>query len=81
MCRNGAGSDIGELLKWSSRVVCIGESEWGMRDGFAQFTAFSSDAADHKVFEQVKLTMPVLAAGGEKSFGALQAENHAPCGN
>jgi len=46
----------------------------GMRAGFAQFTAFSTDAADNKVFEQVKLRMPVLAVGGEKSFGALQAE-------
>jgi pimeloyl-ACP methyl ester carboxylesterase len=45
----------------------------GMRAGFAQFTAFSTDASDNKVFEQVKLTMPVLAVGGEKSFGALQA--------
>ena len=32
----------------------------GMRAGFAQFAAFSTDAADNKVFEQVKLTMPVL---------------------
>ncbi len=45
----------------------------GMRAGFAQFTAFSQDAADNKIFEQVKLTMPVLALGGEKSFGPLQA--------
>lgn len=45
----------------------------GMRAGFAQFTAFSTDAADNQVFEQVKLTMPVLAVGGEKSFGTLQA--------
>jgi pimeloyl-ACP methyl ester carboxylesterase/quercetin dioxygenase-like cupin family protein len=45
----------------------------GMRAGFAQFTAFSTDATDNKVFEQVKLTMPVLAVGGEKSFGGLQA--------
>ena len=27
----------------------------------------------NKVFEQTKLTMPVMAVGGEKSFGALQA--------
>lgn len=46
----------------------------GMRAGFAQFTAFSQDAKDNKVFEQVKLTMPVMAVGGEKSFGATQAE-------
>jgi pimeloyl-ACP methyl ester carboxylesterase len=45
----------------------------GMRAGFAQFTAFSQDAKDNKVFEQMKLTMPVLAVGGEKSFGPLQA--------
>jgi pimeloyl-ACP methyl ester carboxylesterase/uncharacterized RmlC-like cupin family protein len=45
----------------------------GMRAGFAQFTAFSTDATDNKTFEQTKLTMPVLAVGGEKSFGALQA--------
>jgi pimeloyl-ACP methyl ester carboxylesterase len=44
-----------------------------MRAGFAQFTAFSQDAADNKIFEQVKLTMPVLAVGGEKSFGPTQA--------
>jgi len=45
----------------------------GMRAGFAQFTAFSQDAKDNKTFEQTKLPMPVLAVGGEKSFGALQA--------
>src|SRR5438105_4636547 len=45
----------------------------GMRAGFAQFAAFSQDAADNKIFEQTKLPMPVLAVGGEKSFGALQA--------
>jgi hypothetical protein len=41
----------------------------GMRAGFAQFTAFSQDAKDNEVFERVKLRMPVLAVGGEKSFG------------
>lgn len=45
----------------------------GMRAGFAQFSVFSQDAADNKIFEQAKLTMPVLAVGGEKSFGPLQA--------
>ena len=45
----------------------------GMRAGFAQFAAFSQDAADNKTFAQVKLTMPVLAVGGEKSFGPTQA--------
>jgi pimeloyl-ACP methyl ester carboxylesterase/quercetin dioxygenase-like cupin family protein len=45
----------------------------GMRAGFAQFAAFGQDAKDNLVFEQTKLTMPVLAVGGEKSFGPLQA--------
>jgi len=45
----------------------------GMRAGFAQFAAFSQDAKDNKIFEQTKLTMPVMAVGGEKSFGPLQA--------
>lgn len=45
----------------------------GMRAGFAQFAAFAQDAKDNKLFEQKKLSMPVLAVGGEKSFGPLQA--------
>src|SRR6266704_6230721 len=45
----------------------------GMRAGFAQFTAFSQDAKDNQLFEQQKLTMPVLAVGAEKSFCSLQA--------
>jgi pimeloyl-ACP methyl ester carboxylesterase len=45
----------------------------GMKAGFAQFAAFSQDAKDNQVFQKTKLTMPVLAVGGEKSFGALQA--------
>lgn len=44
-----------------------------MRAGFAQFTAFSQDVKDNEVFQRTKLTMPVLAVGGEKSFGATQA--------
>ena len=44
-----------------------------MRAGFAQFAAFSQDVADNKVFLRTKLTMPVLAVGGEKSFGATEA--------
>src|SRR2546428_5127362 len=45
----------------------------GMRAGFAQFAAFSQDAKHNKIFDQTKLTMPVMAVGGEKSFGPLQA--------
>ena len=44
-----------------------------MRAGFAHFKAFSQDVQDNQVFQRTKLTMPVLAVGGEKSFGATQA--------
>jgi len=42
--------------------------------GFEQFKAFDQDAIDNKAFvAQGKLTMPVLAIGGEKSFGPMMA--------
>jgi len=44
-----------------------------MRAGFAQFAAFSKDAETNKTSQRIKLTMPVLAVGGEKSFGAVMA--------
>ena len=44
-----------------------------MHSGFAQFAAFSKDAEDNKVSQRTRLTMPVLAVGGEKSFGAVMA--------
>jgi pimeloyl-ACP methyl ester carboxylesterase len=45
-----------------------------MHAGFEQFKAFDQDAVDNKEFvAQGKLTMPVLAVGGEKSFGPTMA--------
>jgi pimeloyl-ACP methyl ester carboxylesterase len=45
-----------------------------MHAGFEQFKAFDQDAIDNKVFvAKGKLTMPVLAVGGEKSFGPTMA--------
>ena len=44
-----------------------------MHAGFEHFKAFSQDAEDNKVFQRTKLTMPVLAVGGGKSFGATEA--------
>ena len=44
-----------------------------MRAGFAHFKAFSQDVQDNQVFQRTKLTMPVLAVGAEKSFGATEA--------
>ncbi len=46
-----------------------------MHSGFSQFAAFDQDAADNRAFLAGggKLTMPVLAVGGEKSFGPMMA--------
>jgi len=46
-----------------------------MHAGFAQFAAFDQDAIDNKALLAAgKLDMPVLALGGEKSFGLTMAE-------
>ncbi|EJL91036.1 putative hydrolase or acyltransferase of alpha/beta superfamily [Herbaspirillum sp. CF444] len=45
-----------------------------MKAGFAQFQSIRKDTVDNAEFVKTKLTMPVLAVGGEKSFGASQAE-------
>ncbi|WP_296599492.1 alpha/beta hydrolase [Phenylobacterium sp.] len=46
-----------------------------MHAGFAQFAAFDQDAIDNRAWlvSHGKLTMPVLAVGGAKSFGATMA--------
>src|SRR3989441_1349022 len=41
-----------------------------MHSAFAQFLSIPKDAEDNKVSMPTKLTMPVLAIGGAKSFGA-----------
>ncbi len=47
----------------------------GMHAGFAQFAAFDQDAIDSRAFLAGggRLKMPVLALGGEKSFGLTMA--------
>jgi pimeloyl-ACP methyl ester carboxylesterase len=47
-----------------------------MHDAFEQFGAFNQDAIDNKaLLAQVgRVTMPVLAVGGDKSFGAAEAD-------
>jgi pimeloyl-ACP methyl ester carboxylesterase len=45
-----------------------------IRAGFAQFAAFAQDALDSKSYlAKGKLTMPVLAIGGEAAFGSMMA--------
>jgi pimeloyl-ACP methyl ester carboxylesterase len=46
-----------------------------MHSGFMQFAAFDQDALDNQQFlAKGKLPMPVLAVGGEKSFGTTMAK-------
>ena len=47
-----------------------------MHDAFEQFGAFNQDAIDNKALlaKGGRLTMPVLALGGDKSFGTAQAD-------
>jgi len=42
-----------------------------MRAGWAYFVSFPQTAKDFATLSQIKLTMPVLAIGGEKANGAL----------
>ena len=45
-----------------------------MHAGFEQFKVFDQDAMDNKAFVgKGMLTMPILAVGGEKSFGPMMA--------
>jgi pimeloyl-ACP methyl ester carboxylesterase len=45
-----------------------------IRAGFAQFAAFGQDAIDNKAYlAKGKLSIPVLAIGGEASFGPMMA--------
>ena len=44
-----------------------------MHAAFAQFGSIRQDAVDNEASMKTRLTMPVLAIGGEKSFGANEA--------
>jgi pimeloyl-ACP methyl ester carboxylesterase len=48
-----------------------------MHDAFEQFGAFNQDAIDNQALlaQGGKLALPVLALGGEKSFGAAEADD------
>jgi pimeloyl-ACP methyl ester carboxylesterase len=63
---------FGEILR--KHYARLYAQPGAMHAGFAQFAAFDQDAIDNAAFAaQGKLTMPVLAVGGEKSFGPTMA--------
>ena len=66
-------SHFGEAAR--AHYASLYASPGAMRAGFAQFAAFDQDAIDNQAFLAAgKLTVPVLALGGEKSFGLTMAE-------
>ena len=67
----GNPSKIGEATR--SHYAGLYAQPGAMRAAFAQFRSIRTDAEDNKKAITTKLTVPVLAVGGEKSFGATQA--------
>ena len=66
-------SHFGEAAR--AHYASLYASPGAMRAGFAQFAAFDQDAIDNQAFLAAgKLTVPVLALGGEMSFGLTMAE-------
>jgi pimeloyl-ACP methyl ester carboxylesterase len=66
-------SRFGEASR--SHYAALYAQPGAMHAGFAQFAAFDQDAIDNRAFLAAgKLAMPVLALGGEKSFGLTMAE-------
>jgi pimeloyl-ACP methyl ester carboxylesterase len=67
----GTPSRIGEATR--RHYAALYAQPGAMRAAFAQFRSIRQDAEDNKKAIATKPTMPVLAVGGEKSFGATQA--------
>ncbi|TXG01424.1 alpha/beta fold hydrolase [Massilia arenae] len=58
----------------AARLARLYAQPGAMRASFAQFNTIAThDVADNRSASKVKLTMPVLAVGGEKSFGPMMA--------
>ena len=64
-------SRIGEATR--RHYAALYAQPGAMRAAFAQFRSIRKDADNNKKVFATKLTMPVLAIGGEKSFGAMEA--------
>jgi pimeloyl-ACP methyl ester carboxylesterase len=67
----GTPSRIGEATR--RHYAALYAQPGAMRAAFAQFRSIRKDADDNKKVFATKLTVPVLAIGGEKSFGANEA--------
>lgn len=67
----GTPSRIGEATR--RHYAALYAQKGAMRAAFAQFNAIRGDAEDNAKAIGTKLAMPVLAIGGAKSFGAMEA--------
>ncbi|HLG80428.1 MAG TPA: alpha/beta hydrolase [Bradyrhizobium sp.] len=67
----GTPSRIGEATR--RHYAALYAQPGAMRAAFAQFRSIRKDADDNKKVFATRLTIPVLAIGGEKSFGAMEA--------
>jgi pimeloyl-ACP methyl ester carboxylesterase len=67
----GTPSKIGEATR--RHYAALYARPGAMRAAFAQFRSIRKDADDNKKAITTKLAIPVLAVGGEKSFGAMEA--------
>ena len=72
---NEFSADPGKVTEGSrEHYAALYAQPGAMHAGFSQFQAFDQDAIDNRAFVAAgKLTMPVLALGGEKSFGSTMA--------
>jgi hypothetical protein len=65
---------FGETVECLARNEVQGDLSGAMHAGFAQFAAFDQDTVDNRASVAAgKLDVPVLALGGEKSFGTTLA--------
>ncbi len=67
----GTPSKIGDVTR--RHYAALYAQPGAMRAAFAQFRSIRKDAEDNRKVFQTKLSIPVLAVGGEKSFGAMEA--------
>jgi pimeloyl-ACP methyl ester carboxylesterase len=67
----GDPTKIGEATR--RHYAALYAQPGAMRSAFAQFRSIRKDADDNKKALTPKLAMPVLAIGGAKSFGAMEA--------
>jgi pimeloyl-ACP methyl ester carboxylesterase len=73
--RNGAYNPAAITEEDIDEYVSHYSAPGGMRAGFEYYRAFSINEEQNKEYSKVKLPMPVLALGGEYSFGTAALDS------